>query len=107
MDTLRNNTKDPLIKTGPDQQLELFNRFSHAASGFSTSEVIGAAANLVINAMRQAHSKRAEAERAYDEHAAKVKGILMDHYDSLGRKKGIFPYTQNIMMPFVKGGDKL
>jgi hypothetical protein len=107
MDTLRHNPKDPLAKTGPDYQRELFDRFSRDASGFSTADVIGAAANIVVNALRQAHSTREEAAKAYDEHAARIKGILMDHYDSTGRRKGIFPFAQTIVMPFVNGRDKI
>lgn len=103
---LRHNPLDPLIKSGPDQQYELFRRFSTAAAGFSTAEVIGAATNLVINALRQAHATRDPAEHAYDEHAARAKGLLLNHYDTAGRKKGIFPYDQEIVMPHLVAKDR-
>jgi len=95
------NPQDPLLKTGPDPQRELFRRFGRAADGFPREIVVGAAANLVVNALRQAHPTREAASRAYDEHAARVKAVLMEHYDGAGRKRGIFPYDQVIVMPPV------
>jgi hypothetical protein len=52
--------------------------------------------NLVINALRQTCTTRQQAEQRYDELIARCKGILVDHYDMSGRKRGIFPYDQVI-----------
>lgn len=90
------NPKDPILKSGPDQQRELFNRFCREANGFSTEEVIGAACNLIINAIRQVYSTRQRAEARFDEIFGRVKTLLVGHYDQLGRKRGIFPYNQFI-----------
>lgn len=106
MNTLRHNPNDPLAKASPDNARELFSQFSRLANGASASDVMDAAYNLIINALRQEHATRSAAESAYDEKAARIKGVLMDHYDAGGRRRGIFPYTQHIVMPFVNGGDK-
>ena len=68
------NPKDPLRKNGPDQQKLLFDRFTKEANGFSTEEVIGAAVNLVLNALRQAHGTRRSAETRFDELNARTRG---------------------------------
>jgi hypothetical protein len=92
------NPKDPLLKAGPTYQRELFNRFAQNANGFSTEDVIGAASNIIINALRQAHSTRIAAESRYDEIFGKMKSLLLNHYDVLGRKRGVFPFDQVIEM---------
>jgi acyl carrier protein phosphodiesterase len=78
----------------PDPQRELFNRFSREATNFPLDAVNGAALNVFINSLRQTYPKREEASRRFDEITARMKAVLMDHYDSFGRKKGIFPYRQ-------------
>lgn len=98
-----NNYKDPLRQATPNAAQELFQRFAQeASSGFQRDAVIGAAANLLINALRQEHTTRGAAERAFDEIFGKMKTVLVNHYDSLGRKRGIFPYDQTLCVPFVK-----
>lgn len=88
--------KDPLRDTGPVSQAELFNRLAAVCDGFPAEAVQGAAMNLIINALRQAYPSWAKAEVAFDAMFGQGKGILRDHYDSLGRKRGIFPYDQVI-----------
>jgi hypothetical protein len=87
---------DPLAKAGPDQQRELFTRFCSAANGFQAEDVIGAAINVLVNALRQAHTTRDKAMVAADEKAAKIKELLAANYTSAGRVKGVFPYNQTI-----------
>jgi hypothetical protein len=97
-----NDHKDPLRQATPDVAKELFERFAREASGFPRDAVIGAAANLLINGLRQEHGTRDAAERAFDEMFGKMKTVLVNHYDSLGRKRGIFPYDQTLTVPFMK-----
>lgn len=97
---------DPL-NLGPDPQRELFNRLRKAANGFPVEHVSGAAANVLINALRQEHPNRAAAIKSFDELAARMKFLLMEHYDSQGRKKGVFPFRQVIHAPFVVDKDKV
>lgn len=89
-------SKDPLTLATPNNQRELFQRLSKAADGFSAEDVIGAAANMLINAIRQSQPSRAQAEARFDELFGRSKAVLVDHYDTLGRKRGIFPYDQVI-----------
>lgn len=88
------NDKDPLLHSGPFSQRELLERFAFVADGFPTDIVISAAANILINGIRQAHPTRQGAESYFDSLFGQLKQLLVDHYDSLGRKRGIFPYDQ-------------
>jgi hypothetical protein len=72
---------------------------SKCANGFPADAVINAGANLVINALRQGHAKRETAEKAFDEIFGRLKQTLLDQYDMLGRKRGIFPFDQVIQIP--------
>lgn len=98
-----NGHKDPMIQATPNNAQELFGRFVREASaGFQRTDVVQAAANILINALRQEHTTREAAERAFDEVFGRMKTVLVNHYDSLGRKRGIFPYDQTLCVPFVK-----
>lgn len=96
---------DPLTKreAAPDPQLQLARIFSAAADGCQASDVINAAANLIINGMRQTYSDRSRAESEFTEIFGRTKQALLDHYDSVtGKRKNIFPHTQVISpQPFV------
>lgn len=92
-----NNPKDPLLRTGPERQVELLRTFGRAAHGHSAEDVAAAAISLVINVVRQKHPTRPAAEQFFDALVARSKGLLVDHYDALGRKRGVFPYDQVIM----------
>jgi len=94
-------TKDPMLLGTSDRGRELFQKISEAIDGFPSDDVINAAANLVINALRGVHPTRESAERSFDEIFGRTKQLLMDHYDSLGRKRGVFPYNQTIRVPFM------
>jgi uncharacterized protein (DUF1697 family) len=99
MTTSRSNgRKDPIALSSSDQERELFTRFSREANGFSKDAVVGAAVNLLLNAMRQSCQTRNKAEAAFDDLFGRAKSILVDHYGSLGRKRGIFPYDQTIVV---------
>jgi hypothetical protein len=106
LDPLR-NPKDPLRKASNEAGVELFRKLSAQCDGFSTEAVIVGAMNLLINAVRTAHASRSGAERAFDEYTGKAKYVLLDqHYDYLGRRRSVFPYTQVIEIPKInlKGG---
>jgi len=93
--------KDPLLNASSEAQRVLFTKYVEQSSGFPIDVVIGAAVNLIVNALRQTYTTREVAGTRFDEIASKAKGILFSHYDSLGRKKGIFPYNQTIVMPLI------
>ena len=95
-------TKDPLLLS-QDQMAhrELFKRFCASADGLPINAIIDAAANLIINSMRQSHGTRVNAEKAFDELFGRMKALLFEHYNGDGRKKGVFPFDQSIEMPFL------
>ena len=100
------NSQDPFNKV-PDRQRELFNKFSATATGHTAGDVIGAAINLLINAIRQSAPDWQKAEALFDEHLGISKQLLKDHYDSHGRKKGIFPYDQTIAVAHFMDPEKI
>lgn len=101
-----NGTKDPIALSSSDSERELFTRFSREANGFSKDAVIGAAVNMLLNAMRQSCQTRNKAEIAFDDLFGRAKSILVDHYDSLGRKRGIFPYDQIINVSHFRASER-
>lgn len=102
MSTIRHNPNDPLLKTGPAEQEALFRAFKSSADGHSVEAAIGAACNVLVNALRQAYAKREDAARRFDEIMARTKAVLVEqHYDAMGRKRGVFPFHQKIDLPRV------
>jgi hypothetical protein len=107
MDPLRNE-KDPLRQAGPSQQQELFRRFTAAANGFSTEDVIGAAMNVLVNAIRQSNPSWSKASERYDEWMARFKTVLSNHYDTVtGKRRNIFPFHQTVHMDHFDARDKM
>jgi hypothetical protein len=84
------------------QEKILFDLFTGAASGKNLDAVLGAAVNLIINAVRQTYAKRSDAEARFDELFGRAKQILLaNHYDSVtGMRRSVFPHTQVVRMPF-------
>jgi len=91
-------SNDPL-KQGPRSEQELFKRFSEQANGFPLDATIGAAANILINGLRQNNPTRAKAEAAFDELFGKLKAITVAHYDGAGNRRSVFPFNQTINVP--------
>lgn len=105
--TRLNNPTDPLRKV-EDAGQELFKRMGRTCDGFSSDAVIAAASNIVLNAIRQAYGQRYQAEARYDELTARLKGLLMDHYDPVtGKRRNIFPHTQELHVPFLHDVDRI
>ena len=103
------NPNDPLAPhLAGDSQKELFVRLAAASNDFSTEDVIGAAANLIVNALRQAHSTDRAAMARVDELTARLKGVLSEHYDRATgkRRNGLFPFNQVIRPVHVVDDEK-
>lgn len=100
---MQTNSKDPILNSGSETQQQLFKQFVQSASGFQQNDVVSAAVNLLINALRQTHPSRKEAEKAFDELFGRTKGFLLDgHYDSsTGKRLNIFPFHQIVEMPLM------
>jgi hypothetical protein len=94
------NPRDPLLQTGPEKQRALFDAYVEVSRGFPTEDVIGATMNLLVNALRQAHGNRRQADERMSEVSQRLRSILMEHYDPVtGRRRSIFPFTQVVEMP--------
>ena len=101
------NPKDPIAKSGPEHQLELFHNLVECSRGRTTEQVIGAAINLLVNAVRQSQPTRMGASMAMDEMTSKAHALLLDHYDSVsGKRRNVFPHTQVISMPHLIDRDR-
>lgn len=87
---------DPL-KQAEDVRRELFGRYSKASAGFQHRDVVYAAVNLMLNAIRQNCKTQREAEVAFDEMIAHAKRSLLDlHYFPNGKRRNVFPFDQVI-----------
>jgi len=91
---------DPL-KQGPTAERELFSRLAPVCNGFPHDAVVGAAANVLLNALRQSNASRRQAEVAFDELFGKLKSILVAHYDGAGKRRHVFPHDQVIEVPHI------
>jgi hypothetical protein len=92
--------KDPLIQR-PEAERELFKHFSQLANGFPSDAVQGAAANILLNVLRQSCATQRQAEAMFDDLAGKLKSILVSHYDGAGKRRSVFPFHQTIDVPLI------
>jgi uncharacterized protein (DUF1697 family) len=96
------NPNDPLAKV-PQGAYVLFNRLSEKCEGFTAQETVAASANLLLNALRQANPKQANALKAFDELMGRTKQVLSDHYNQFsGERNNIFPFDQVVQMNLAK-----
>jgi hypothetical protein len=93
----------------PEQERALFEIFKQASAGKNVDAVIGASLNLLINVLRQMEPTRAEAEARFDMLFGRAKSLLLDrHYDSVtGKRKTVFPFTQQVRLPLHWEDDKV
>lgn len=92
---------DPLT-AGPRSAQELFKRYSRETNGFPHDAAIGAAANIILNSVRQSYKNRKDADDAIRHLLEKMRSTLGDHYTSLGERRSIFPFHQVIEMPIIR-----
>ncbi len=98
--TALNNPRDPL-GNAENSTRELFKHLGAVCNGFSNDAVLGAAVNLLANAVRQSCKSRQQAEASWDEIAARMKGVVLSHYDPVtGKRRNIFPFHQTIDVPY-------
>lgn len=90
---------DPLNQI-PEAGRALFDIFRQQANGFPEEAVRDAAANLMLNALRQHCGTWKEAEQKFDDQLGRMKQALKNHYDNVtGRRHAVFPYHQVIGVP--------
>ena len=104
-----NNPNDPLLKSGPEVERELFEAFTKQATGHDQQIVAGVAVNLLVNVIRQSCATREAAERAFDELFGRAKNLLLtQHYDPVtNKRRNVFPFTQHIHAQTVNWGDNI
>lgn len=105
---MQHNPRDPMLKSGPEQERALFEVVSKCASGHDGNVVIGAAMNLLINAVRQNCATRTQAERTFDELVGRSKNLLLEqHYDPVTEKRrNVFSFTQHVHAELVHWDDR-
>jgi hypothetical protein len=63
------------------EERDLVSAFGRVADGYNRDAVIGAAANVLMNALRQSHARVESCEDELDELAMRIKAALRrDHY---------------------------
>jgi hypothetical protein len=98
--------QDPL-KDQDATRRELFGRMSKAANNFEQRDVVYAAVNLILNAIRQQCPKQKEAEALFDELMAHGKRTLLDqHYFPSGQRRSVYPFHQVIEPPTIDARPK-
>ena len=80
----------------------LFDAFAMASTGKNADAVMGAAINIIMNAIRQNYPTREGAEQKIDELFGRGKTLLLaNHYDSVtGRRRSVIPHTQIVRMAY-------
>jgi hypothetical protein len=98
------NVNDPLTKpqAAPDAARVLFGKLAKEANGFNHDDVVGAAGNMLINALRQRCAKRQRAEAEIDELFGRLKSALLQHYDGADNRRSVFPFDQTIVVPTLR-----
>jgi hypothetical protein len=92
---------DPL-RSQQGQEKLLFDLFAQVSIGKNADAVMGAAINMIMNAIRQNYPTRDAAEQKIDELFGRGKSLLLaNHYDSTtGRRRSVIPHTQIVRMAY-------
>lgn len=98
---------DPLRNLQGQEEM-LFRIFSQASVGKNADAVMGAAVNVLINAIRQNYPTRDGAEQKIDELFGRGKTMLLaNHYDSVtGKRRSVIPHTQIVRMAYHMDEDE-
>lgn len=95
----QSSQQDPLLNA-PDQQRACFNALSHvcAAGKYDAASVVGAAMNLLANALRQSHVTRHGAIKRVDQLHAELREMVANNYGLGGnRLQAVYPFDQKIV----------
>lgn len=98
-----------MVSDPQGQEEMLFRIFSHAATGKNADAVMGAAVNMIMNAIRQNYPLRKDAEAKITELFGRAKELLLaNHYDSVtGKRRSVFPHTQVVRMAYHIDDEKV
>lgn len=103
-DPLR-NPLDPLHKQ-PEADRKLFQHLARHCHEAPAPVVASASANLIVNAIRQQCASQKDALSAFDAVSAKARAILAEHYDGVGKRRNVFPFSQVVDIPFIPADNK-
>jgi len=93
------NPLDPLNSVS-EQERKLFIAMDAQAKDVPLNIVIGAALNIIVNAVRISQQNRANAESLWDNSCGVGKELLLKNYDSVtGQRRNVFAFTQIVEMP--------
>jgi hypothetical protein len=92
---------DPLGSLRSQEEM-LFRIFGSAATGKNADAVMGAAVNIIMNAIRQNYPFRKDAEAKITELFGRASQLLLaNHYDSVtGKRRTVHPFTQVVRMAY-------
>ena len=69
------------------EERELIAAFGQLADGYDHEKVIGAAANILLNALRQSHARHIDAEEHFEALVVEMRRLLRDkHYHEDGTR---------------------
>lgn len=97
---------DPL-RSQQGQEEMLFRLFVQVATGKNADAVMGAAINIIMNAIRQNYVTRDAAEQKMSELFGRAAQMLLaNSYDSVtGKRRSVVPHTQVVRMAFHADDD--
>lgn len=99
---------DPLLVGAPDHGRVLFAKFEQAADGHSTDQIIFAAINVLVKALRETYGKRTEVENRIDDLFGRLKTSIFRFYDPVtNQRRSTIPFTQRVSLPLIIDKEKL
>ena len=103
-----NNPADPLSKVSTKTGKQLFEEMARLAKDMPRDLVMNAVASMLVSVIRQDSGNGRAAEAKMAEVYGKMQDILAGCFDPVtGKKRNIFPFTQNISPTMVVDKDRM
>lgn len=105
---MQSNPKDPMNAVNDDRARQILQEVGKHLDNVPNDVVMLVAYNMLLNAVRQKHSRRQGALADFDEMTAKFRHLLAEkHYSVSGKRLNIFPFHQKIELPHFDARVKL